>query len=1102
MAAAATNAISSSSSSNKSMQPHLVARSSNGDRMQQSAIDRTELQASRTLVNTLYSLCTHFGISDEIFHSATQSSSAPTNFNNVTKPSELFKTLHEDNFGDIRDLKCKIDACIHVISRSKIKKAKELAKQIRNHIDKIFNSSRLQTKTYKLPESDQRVIQSDCRAILEVLMESMSEEGVPLKQMFLRLPSKSKFAEYYEEIKRPITLSNISNKVNQLKYLNGFELLNDICLLVYNAQLYNLEESEIFQNSQTIFRLASEAFFDYLKRLPDTLDYIYCISSAQKYFYENMLVEEETSANTTIESNNTSLSAEFMPKQMNAIESNVAIMPETTQDEKMQSSSNNLSKIYQFFSSTKLKKFKNLSECLNEITKPNRFIKSITLKLNIQSKFDYQYIEDIVEDLYRIRQSISYSRTLQLNDFNNYLSSLHKFLSKLSGTKITFEEDFRIQFLNEISPLLSFMASRSQLLRKLSKDCNESSPSSIGKEKLSISKYLKFKVNNGSLETFLDICSVIGNNFASFSSYLQPDDSLYLELIETFSKVIQTASKFEDLQNQRIQEFSVGLDDCSLAYWGDIISIQVSICKKISPKKLLLIFTQHIQFFCQYDYICENLFLCKFETFNQYIQSLCNLISLTDKCLTDFTTDDIEMIENYITQIIDDFISSNRDKYHNIEVIELKNFVPIEIFANEFYYFENEGNVIAMPFKSHGNKVYCYTLLPYSEAELKKSFIYNTLPNEYYLTNQVMLFDRKSLKTPVNVLSRHIYRRLCPNNQLSTFICDFIVNYGLLSSSVICLPGNSDFKIVNRRCEIDDPSLSLAVEYQSLQALPQMLTRYSTSVKSLYYKPLDMLICVDEFYDLNISNRAISTICVNDIVISNTNSIFVNVYEKVNEDSCSHQILKFTSQMKIQLEDILPGTRRLLAVRNNSSDRVEISSTNVEKCYFYPDDNKSDEKIGDRWKEMICANNNIFENAKEDKKMDQLPKKHTLIQDLEEKRDHSAKNVKILPNINKLSSNPFHNLNKSNTIGQINSPKRINESTDTKPASNSPRKMPKIQAKYVDTSVQTDPIPQSEPQQIVTNFISFKLPKSTNNNLRHSKAYIEFMERMRAPIEM
>ena len=76
--------------------------------------------------------------------------------------------------------------------------------------------------------------------------------GGVVAQAFKSLPSRKYYAEYFQVISRPISLSQIRSKVSQSKYDGwpGFE--DDVLLIRKNAEEYNAEGSDIVKDARTL----------------------------------------------------------------------------------------------------------------------------------------------------------------------------------------------------------------------------------------------------------------------------------------------------------------------------------------------------------------------------------------------------------------------------------------------------------------------------------------------------------------------------------------------------------------------------------------------------------------------------------------------------------------------------------------------------------------------------------------------------------------------------------------------------------------------------------------------------------------------------------
>ncbi|XP_057675272.1 probable global transcription activator SNF2L2 [Corythoichthys intestinalis] len=76
--------------------------------------------------------------------------------------------------------------------------------------------------------------------------------GRQISKGFVQLPSRKEAPEYYELIRKPVDFRRIRERVRNHKYRSVGDLQKDIFLLCHNAQTYNLEGSQIYEDSIVI----------------------------------------------------------------------------------------------------------------------------------------------------------------------------------------------------------------------------------------------------------------------------------------------------------------------------------------------------------------------------------------------------------------------------------------------------------------------------------------------------------------------------------------------------------------------------------------------------------------------------------------------------------------------------------------------------------------------------------------------------------------------------------------------------------------------------------------------------------------------------------
>lgn len=80
--------------------------------------------------------------------------------------------------------------------------------------------------------------------------------------MFLQLPDRQDYADYYKFIQNPIALDMIAHRINSPYYTTVNQFVNDMNLMFNNALQYNLEGSDVYHDAIAM----REAFQETLSR--------------------------------------------------------------------------------------------------------------------------------------------------------------------------------------------------------------------------------------------------------------------------------------------------------------------------------------------------------------------------------------------------------------------------------------------------------------------------------------------------------------------------------------------------------------------------------------------------------------------------------------------------------------------------------------------------------------------------------------------------------------------------------------------------------------------------------------------------------------------
>ncbi|KAL4623261.1 putative global transcription activator SNF2L2 isoform X8 [Arapaima gigas] len=98
-------------------------------------------------------------------------------------------------------------------------------------------------------------------AIVDTVINYRDGSGRQLSEVFIQLPSRKELPEYYELIRKPVDFKKIKDRVRNHKYRSLGDLEKDVMLLCHNAQTFNLEGSQIYEDSivlQSVFKSARQ----------------------------------------------------------------------------------------------------------------------------------------------------------------------------------------------------------------------------------------------------------------------------------------------------------------------------------------------------------------------------------------------------------------------------------------------------------------------------------------------------------------------------------------------------------------------------------------------------------------------------------------------------------------------------------------------------------------------------------------------------------------------------------------------------------------------------------------------------------------------------
>lgn len=85
------------------------------------------------------------------------------------------------------------------------------------------------------------------RTMYDTIKDYHDAKGRQLSLIFMKLPNKNEYPDYYEVIKQPMNMEKIASTLKNLGYESLEELVSDFILMFDNACKYNEPDSQIYK---------------------------------------------------------------------------------------------------------------------------------------------------------------------------------------------------------------------------------------------------------------------------------------------------------------------------------------------------------------------------------------------------------------------------------------------------------------------------------------------------------------------------------------------------------------------------------------------------------------------------------------------------------------------------------------------------------------------------------------------------------------------------------------------------------------------------------------------------------------------------------------
>ncbi|XP_049880509.1 protein polybromo-1 isoform X2 [Pectinophora gossypiella] len=108
--------------------------------------------------------------------------------------------------------------------------------------------------------------------LFETIKNHLGPNGTPMSEPFSKLPSRRAYPDYYKEIKNPVSLNQIKNKIRRGSYGTLSEVAGDMNIMFENAKQYNVPTSRLYRDAVKLQRLMQQ-------RVQELLDIVQSSSS-------------------------------------------------------------------------------------------------------------------------------------------------------------------------------------------------------------------------------------------------------------------------------------------------------------------------------------------------------------------------------------------------------------------------------------------------------------------------------------------------------------------------------------------------------------------------------------------------------------------------------------------------------------------------------------------------------------------------------------------------------------------------------------------------------------------------------------------------------
>ncbi|CCE61777.1 hypothetical protein TPHA_0B01050 [Tetrapisispora phaffii CBS 4417] len=120
-------------------------------------------------------------------------------------------------------------------------------------------------------DGDNQLLHKRIRHFYDQLYTVKEQNGIEIYPVFITLPTKKDYPDYYALITKPVSINTLKKRVPH--YTDPQNFINDLAQMIWNAKAFNDEGSEIFKYAQVLEKYVRGTVFEKMKEYYPEISY-------------------------------------------------------------------------------------------------------------------------------------------------------------------------------------------------------------------------------------------------------------------------------------------------------------------------------------------------------------------------------------------------------------------------------------------------------------------------------------------------------------------------------------------------------------------------------------------------------------------------------------------------------------------------------------------------------------------------------------------------------------------------------------------------------------------------------------------------------------